>query len=146
MSFSPSCAALYNLLSILLYVGFSLELTLTSCESSFGVQTVEYRCTHDGSLLEWIVEPVIMRRKVRFSSDTPLRSLRVGDILITLNSTYPLISRLRIPDHDALATATVICKTESGRVNANYTSNSYSKLNIIIVTYCIILAHVKFSH
>ncbi len=119
-----------------MYVGFSQELT-SNCESSF----VEYRCFHNGSLLEWIVEPVISSGAVRFLSNTPLRNETAGALFATLDSNDPLISRLRIPDN-ALATATIICNTEIGMVNTTYTSDSYSKLNIIVLS--LILAHVKY--
>ncbi len=67
-----------------------------------------------------------MAGEVVFNSSSPLDNQTVGDIFITLDSTDPIISRLRIPDHDALATATVICNTENETKNATYTRSSYS--------------------
>ncbi len=71
-----------------------------------------------------------MSRDVRFFDDDLLSNETIEDIFIILDSNTPLISRLRIPDHVALANATVFCNTESGSVNATYMRNSYSKLNI----------------
>ncbi len=124
-------------LIIIMYVAFSQELT-SNCESSFGVQIVEYMCSHNGSLLEWIVEPIISSGAVRFLSNSALLSVTVGDFLVILDSTKPLISRLRIPDN-ALATATIICNREIGMVNSTYSSG---KLNIIVLS--LILSHVKY--
>ncbi len=87
-------------------LGCSQELT-TTCGSSFGVQTVEYRCIVTGFAIEWIVEPVIMERDVRFLPQIPFRNVTVGDIFFT----HDCCSSYILPDHDALATTTVICNS-----------------------------------
>ncbi len=101
----------------------------------FGGQRItEYTCSTNKTVLQWIVEPLVGRvqNRIRFTAGgNPGGTAQRGNIIGIQDSTFPLVSRLRITSNPSLPAADVVCSFSNINVTDTrpYFMDAFSKLH-----------------